>query len=285
MGRHGLSIHDNGSLGALLAPRRRGRELGWDAEAFLRHVCRKAGLATTAWEFAPSLSTFETLEFGGPIDIEPLGIMGDDLAVPRLSPELLRQVAAHARGNVLAMLQGMTPSYYIPGLADGNVAGLALHLIVPERNEPQHLFQLSLRPGVPFQATLFGLCEAAAQTLGRSGGLPRSLRVGLTILSDPAMHGNLAEPDLRGFDSSRRALLLLDQGKSSWAYAPGTSRDDLLATVVGDASVVNPAHAPLFSLESRNPGRTLRRLPIGAEGRFRGDRPPASGRRREVLPG
>ncbi len=176
VGRHGLSIQGNGQSGLLLPGV--AVENGWDAEAFLRHVCRKAGLATTAWEDAPSLSTFETLEFGGPIDTQAARGHGRRAGrAPRLASELLQQVAAHAKGNVLAMLQGMTPSYYIPGLADGNVGGLALHFFVPERDEPYHLFQLSMRPGIPFQATLFGLCEAAAQTLGRSGGLPRTLRV------------------------------------------------------------------------------------------------------------
>ena len=44
-------------------------EHGWEAEGYLRHICRKAGLPTTAWsEDDVELWTFESLEFGGPLD-------------------------------------------------------------------------------------------------------------------------------------------------------------------------------------------------------------------------
>jgi AmmeMemoRadiSam system protein B len=228
-------------------------ENGWDAGSFLRHLCRKAGLPTTAWEDDDAeLYRFESVTFGGPLDTTALG---DDLStfeVPRLPADLPRQAAEHARSNVLALLQGMTPSYYVSGLPDGNVNGLAVTLVAPGLAEPYHLIQLSLRPGVPFQATLFGLCEAAAKALARSGGMPRSLRVGVTVLTDPATHGTVADPDLRGLDPTRRALFVIDQEKTCWAHAPGDKPDDLLATVRGNLDLFNPDRAGLFSLEAQS---------------------------------
>src|SRR5690606_22969156 len=67
VGRHGLRIH-RGEDGGLLLPGV-ATEQGWDSESFLRHVCRKAGLPTTAWEDdETTLLTFESIEFGGPFD-------------------------------------------------------------------------------------------------------------------------------------------------------------------------------------------------------------------------
>ena len=122
------------------------------------------------------LFTFESVEFGGPFDATVLGPDGartDGL----FAPEDFRQLASHARNNLLALARGLTPIYYVPGIPDGNVSGLALTVDEPDGDEPWHYVQLSLRPGVPLQATLFRLCEHAAQVLrqalagaeGRSG--------------------------------------------------------------------------------------------------------------------
>ena len=124
VGRHGLRIHRGNAAGLLLpaVP----VEHGWDSEAFLRHLCRKAGLPTTAWEDDDTaLFTFEGVEFGAPVtELAPEAI-GEPPA-SRSAPADLRQLAEHARVNILALLQGMTPNYYLHGIADGTVAGLAL---------------------------------------------------------------------------------------------------------------------------------------------------------------
>jgi AmmeMemoRadiSam system protein B/AmmeMemoRadiSam system protein A len=272
VGRHGLRIH-RGDAGGLLLPAV-ATENDWDAETFLRRVCRKAGLPTTAWEEDDTvLFTFESTEFGGPFDARAAGAAGGAYAL--FPPAALRELAGHARANVLAMIQGMTPNYYVPGLSDGNVAGLALTVEAPGLGGPLHFTQLSLRPGVPFQATLFRLCETAAQALGRSGAAWGAARVGLTVLSDPAMHGPVGATDLRGLDPARRALVLFENEKSAWVYAPGRSVDDLHALLKEQLDVVDPEAAGVFSLAADSTEREVvfRAAPRAVAAG--GERPPA----------
>ncbi len=250
VGRHGLRIQ-RGDAGGLLLPIV-AVENAWDSETFLRQVCRKAGLPTNAWEGDDTiLMRFESVEFGGPFETGVLRF--DPLSPAPVAPLApLRQVADHARSNVLSLLQGLTPVYYVAGLPDGNVTGLVLTLAIPEVSDPIHLFQLSMRPGLPFQATLFGLCESAARTLGKRSAMPRSLRVGVTILTDPAIHGTAAAPDLRGLVPSRRALVAIDQDKSSLLYSPAATHDEMLAMLPRGGEWFNPTRVGLYSVNAQS---------------------------------
>ncbi len=63
VGRHGLVIRSGWQRGTLLP--RVAVEHGWDAEAFLRQTCLKAGLPPRAWEDSGTdVQVFEADEFG-----------------------------------------------------------------------------------------------------------------------------------------------------------------------------------------------------------------------------
>lgn len=276
VGRHGVRIQRGESSGLLLPCV--AVEQGWDSEAFLRHLCRKAGLPTTTWEDEEAaLYTFESVSLGGPFETATLAAFGPAAAeAPRIDRGALERITAHARGNVAALARGMAPSYVLADVPDGQVAGLALTLSVAGVADPVHFLQLALRPGVPLQATLFGLCEAAARNLATAAVDPRAVRVDLTVLTDPAMHGTVAEPDLRGIDPGRRALLLIESNKTCWAYDPSADPEGLLSCVRERIAVVDPGRAGLYSLEAHS---TLERVvfrgapdPVAPSG---GVRPPA----------
>jgi AmmeMemoRadiSam system protein B len=146
----------------------------------------------------------------------------------------------------------MAPNYYVYGVPDGTVAGLALSVHRPGQDEPAQFVQLALRPGVPLQATLFRLCELAAQAVSASGAPAAGLRVGLTVLADPAMHGTVHDPDLRGLNPTHRALLILEQDRSAWLFSPGRTPDDLLSATKREIDVLNPEGASVLSLEARS---------------------------------
>ncbi len=252
VGRHGLRIQ-RGEAGGLLLPSV-ATEHGWDSETFLRHICRKAGLPSTAWEDDDAvLATFESVEFGGPFPEEglPRGHGGI------FTPQELEQSVKAARQNIHAILHGMTPSYYVPGVPDGNVAGVDLMLTIPGVTEPLHVTQLALRPGVPFQSTLFRLSEAAAKAIGQRGGTSAGMQVGLTVLSDPAMHGTVAEPDLRGLDPAHRALLAVENDKNAWVYAPSRTAEELLATAKERFPSLDPARVALYGLGAQSTEREV----------------------------
>ena len=220
MGRHGLQIQ-RGSAAGLLLPSV-GREQGYTTEEFLRQVCIKAGLPATAWqEDDVAIQTFEAVAIAGPFASESL----IDVAAARslLSREELQRLTVHSAANLAALAQGATPSYYLAGCSDGTVNAVALSLRTTDTSDTVHFFRLSLRPGMPLQvhsvrsdgSPLRRPCEQVGSSLP-SG----QVELGLTLLHDPAMHGTVAEPDLRGIDPASRAVLVLEGSKSAWAYDP-----------------------------------------------------------------
>ena len=69
VGRHGLVVEQGMRRGLLLpqvAP-----EWGWTRDEFLRHTCRKAGLAPDAWQHGARVYRFEADVFGEPDSPEP----------------------------------------------------------------------------------------------------------------------------------------------------------------------------------------------------------------------
>jgi AmmeMemoRadiSam system radical SAM enzyme/AmmeMemoRadiSam system protein B/AmmeMemoRadiSam system protein A len=277
VGRHGLRIHRGEASGLLLptVP----VEHGWDSEAFLRQVCRKAGLPTTAWEDDETqLLIFESSEFGGPLDPALLenGTAVLSAGAGPLAPAQLHELAWHARNNIVALVQGMAPNYYLFGVPDGSVTGLALTVSLGESPEPVlYSAESSMRPGLPFQATLLRLCEQCAAALRPMGVSPQSIRVGILVLTDPALHGTLARADLRGFDPARRALIALEQDQSAWIYSPRRGAEELLAAIHKEVESLHPEAATLLSLaaQSIEPEVIIRSSPRPAAGP--GTRPPA----------
>ncbi len=61
VGRHGLVV-EQGERRGLLLPQVR-TEWGWDRDTFLAQTCRKAGLASDAWQRGAILYRFEALVF------------------------------------------------------------------------------------------------------------------------------------------------------------------------------------------------------------------------------
>ena len=62
------------------------------------------------------------------------------------------------------------------------------------------------------------------------------------------MQGTIREPDLRGLDPARRALLVMEHDKNAWVFDPEKSPDDLLAAVRSELNVLNPEATGLISL-------------------------------------
>jgi AmmeMemoRadiSam system radical SAM enzyme/AmmeMemoRadiSam system protein A len=251
IGRHGLQIQ-RGTQSGLLLPSVP-VEWEWDAETFLQQVCRKAGLPTTAWlDDSARLLKFEGRMIEGDFSADVAS--GDDQGTPsRFSPSELAELAEQCRRNVVALARGATPNYYLPGCPDGTVELVAIAVRAPGIDAPMQLWQMSLRPGVPLQATLFQLVEAAARGLQQHGigasDLER-VRLDLTVLTDPAMHGTVADADLEGLDTARRAVLVVEQGKTAWHFDPGQSPPQLLEAAVADAQVVSPQASSVFSLDA-----------------------------------
>jgi AmmeMemoRadiSam system protein B/AmmeMemoRadiSam system protein A len=254
VGLHGLVIERDQARGLLLpgVP----VDHGWDAQRFLEQVCTKAGLHPTLWkDDDSSLFTFEGRSVCGRVlDPPPEG-------TPRpaawFTPEQLAAYADFCRGNIAALLTGATPNYYLFGASDGTVSGLVLSVRRPGETEGHTLSQISTRPGVPLQSSLFALSQAAAQSLARQGITAQELaglQVDVTVLYDPAMHGTVGGPHLAGIEPRFRGVLVLERARAGLVFDPQRTPEELVSLAAEQARVRQPAGASVFSLETLTTG-------------------------------
>ncbi|MGM0488181.1 MAG: AmmeMemoRadiSam system protein B [Planctomycetota bacterium] len=248
IGRHGLTIQCREGSGLLLP--HVAVENGWDRETFLRQLCHKAGLPAHAWKQDEArLQTFESLIIEGAIEPGSLASLSHDHP-PLFTAEQIEVLSRHCRTNVLALMQGATPNYYVPACQDLNVQGVLLSLELPSRDGTSQFARLSLRPGLPLQSTLFQLCEAAVAWCRKSHvqfGEATDSSAHVSVLYDSAMHGTVADPDPRGIDPGRRAVIAAQHGRYAWTYEPGATPEQLVETVAHQAQIFDPRTAGLFS--------------------------------------
>lgn len=252
VGIHGLSIQCGSKTGLLLPEV--AVEHGLDATAFLGQVCRKAGVSADAWQNdATRILTFQTHVVQAPL---ASGLLTDDALslTPIANPSQMKSLAQLCHENLLALVSGATPSYYFPGCPDGTVHGIAIHW-GEMSTAPSGVGTISLRPGIPLQSTLFRLCESAAKVCAAEQETVdriRNFAVNVTVLSDSAVHGNFAKHDLRGFDTSCRACMVMESGKMAWRYDPQQSPVELLAYTVEQLQIQNPNAAQVISLAAQS---------------------------------
>jgi AmmeMemoRadiSam system protein B/AmmeMemoRadiSam system radical SAM enzyme/AmmeMemoRadiSam system protein A len=274
VGRHGVQVARGASQGLLLPGV--AVENGWNARQLLEQVCLKAQLPPSAWkEDDTALSTFEGEAFAARLD----GVEGWTPTLSHLGLGRAQDLSTYTdfcRRELTALLSGSTPSYYLWGAPDGTVNGLVL-LVGRPGGAALHFSQISLRPGVPLQATLSSLIQSAARQLAGEDVRREQLsacEIGLVVLHDPAMHGSVADPHLEGCPEGR-ALLVLERGKSALVYDPARPAAELLAEAARQARVTHPAAASVVSLAALTgaPRVSVSTAPRPAAGP--GDRPAA----------
>ena len=249
VGKHGLQLRRGNSSGLLLPGV--AVEYGGDAETFLAQVCRKAQLPVTAWrETETEILTFEGHVISGALGKHLEGQEEKPIGTRFVKDELLR-LSQFCRDNIVALIRGATPSYYLPDAPEGNISGLGMQVKLAAGEGGVTFSQLSIRNGMPLQATLYRLVEAAVTWLRSRPTVSddlAELEVGVTVLSDPALHGNAALCDVSDLDTATRALLIVDNTKSVWEFDPSKTSVEILADLQGRSPWVVPEGASVFSL-------------------------------------
>lgn len=229
IGKHGLMIQ-RGKQSGLLLPSV-AVERGWDATRFLQGVCTKAGLPISAWESADvQVMTFDGEAMGGELkEFLPDNTLGS--VAPPITDEQLAGYAQLAGQNIVAIATGGTPSYVVPHLPDANVNAVVLSMQWGEEGEDLqkrqgNALQVSFRPGVPLQSTLYQMCQRAA-AMFQQEQFSGQLQVGLSVGVDPALHGWGSKADLEGVDSSARGLVISDAQHCGFAFDANKTPDEL----------------------------------------------------------
>jgi AmmeMemoRadiSam system radical SAM enzyme/AmmeMemoRadiSam system protein B/AmmeMemoRadiSam system protein A len=261
IGRHGLQIARGAARGLLLPGV--AVEHRWDAKTFLEQVCVKAGLPSDAWLADDTqLATFDGYAIHGKIPAEAID---EEIIAGAPTRGEVAALAEFCRTNLVAMLQGATPNYYMPGGFDGSVCGLALSVGEPGRTGLQ-CSKVSLRPPMPLQSTLFTLAQGAARALAAQRidlQTMQTLPVGLAVLVDPAMHGSAAKPELKGIDTKRRGVLVMAPSRLACVYDVEQTADELLRQAIEAGEFPDPAVARVFSVAvvSTEPKMTFAQAP------------------------
>ncbi|NUQ61550.1 MAG: AmmeMemoRadiSam system radical SAM enzyme [Pirellulales bacterium] len=249
IGKHGLQIARGGNRGLLLPGV--AVEHGLDAQGFLEQVCRKAGLPHGAWKDDDAvLMTFEGYAIHGRL-AETLVGSTEQAADGGPTVAEIAVLADFCRRNLAALVEGATPSFYLPGGYDGSVAGVTLTLRLPGRENAIELSKINLRPDLPLQSSLFELTQSAAGTLRQRripAGAVAESHVGVSVFWDSAMHATAAGPELEGVEPRRRAILANFGSKWVIVFDPEKSPEQLVTDAVRQGRFHDPARCSLSSL-------------------------------------
>jgi AmmeMemoRadiSam system radical SAM enzyme/AmmeMemoRadiSam system protein B/AmmeMemoRadiSam system protein A len=270
IGKHGLQIARGEQRGLLLPGV--AVDHGMTSQQFLEQVCLKAELPPTAWrEDDTVLWTFEGHVIRSPVSAVMAGAAKAARPALCVSAPDLPALVEYCRSNLQAFLTGATPNYFAFGVADGNVHGLALSLLTPDGQEFMQGNRLSFKQSLPLQSTLFSMCEGLAQAIQRTPSVQNQLsqvRLGLTILCEPALHGTVAEADVRGIDPTRQMVVVMERNRTAALYDPQQSAQALVAAAASEAGIRSPEVAQVMVLEclSNLPRARIINVPTAAAG-------------------
>jgi AmmeMemoRadiSam system protein B/AmmeMemoRadiSam system protein A len=234
IGKHGVMIQRGQNSGLLLPGV--AAERGWNAREFLCALCNKAGLPTDAWQKEDAvLMTFE----GKGMTQQLAELLPADLPENLPLPLTVDHVVAYSQvagQNIGALLSGGTPSYVVPHLPDLAVNSLVLSMYwgqdgksLPETQSEVFqatAVQVSFRPGVALQSNLFQMSQNSANLLAQQN-VAGQLKIGLSMGLDPSMHGYGMKADLRGIDTSKRAIVISDPKHCGFAFDPEKTAEQL----------------------------------------------------------
>jgi AmmeMemoRadiSam system radical SAM enzyme/AmmeMemoRadiSam system protein B/AmmeMemoRadiSam system protein A len=241
IGRHGLRIQRGQQAGLLLpsVP----VEHGWDAETFLRQLCRKAGLPVTAWKDPDAqLTRFEGLSIAGSFDAGDVTWTGNGL-LPDAAQ--LNRLQLFTRRNLCALAAGAVPACFPPESADGSVAGIVLQLHDSRSGRSMILSRRQARGELPLQSTLLELTQAAARRV--SPDHVDDVRVDICLMQDATTHGTLDQPDLRGISPANRAVVVGHADRAAIVFDPSRTPEQLVQHAASLAGVQDGQAASVHS--------------------------------------
>lgn len=253
IGRHGLQIAKGDRRGLLLPAV--AVENHWDTEQFLRGVCRKAGLPLDAWmDDDTELFTFEGHAITAPLaNFLPPEILERQIPGPGLGD--VARLAEFARQNLLALLQGATPSFYTNAAFDGAVQGLVVTLKFPTKDgrwaklmEASRVFP---QGSLPLQATLMDLLQtilAGIRGQRMEPGQLQPVQIGLTVLLEPRLLGNGTESALDMVDPRQQALCVTCGDRWVLRYRPAEEPSASLESLLSRLHTPSPVQAQVFAL-------------------------------------
>jgi len=257
VGLHGLQIIKDEQRGLLLpsVP----VEQGWSAEEYLNRVSLKAGLPPTAWrdpasklirfcgeEYQCELADFRDQNWQNDLTTNSITHLPQFHASPYV--EVVQQ-------NLQSLLQGGNLQVWNEKHRDERVHGVALKLTHRTMQKPMTLWRFAIRSSFSLRAALDEFSKDAAHSMKQFGlsQIDRhDMEVQLAVFDDPAMHGTLAKPDLRGLEPQKRCLLAQQLRKTAWIYDPSAIPEGLIDHINQMSAFQDRNVTPLYSFRTRS---------------------------------
>ena len=264
IGRHGVQIARGGNRGLLLPGVALDYEM--DAQTFWEAVCQKAGLPRDAWlDDRSLLHTFEGVAIRGPVSAtENIDKKTADEMIfaakfdrqltspPMLTPDDLATIQLVCAQTFQTMADGVSPPGYFPGLFDATVSGVALVYTLPDR--PVLICsKVSVRPDVPFQSTLIELLQVMGEQVNKFGATVSEVmhaKIDVTVLWDPAIHGNVSRHDVRLVDPNYRSVMVSSPQGWTVLFNPEIDTEEHINTSAGYLEVKDRDLADVISFET-----------------------------------
>ena len=289
IGRHGVQIARGGNRGLLLPGV--ALEYNMDPQTFWEAVCRKAGLPSDAWlDDRSLLHTFEGAAIRGPVSAtENFDKKTADEMIfaakfdrqftgpPMLTPDDLTDIQQTCANTFQAMADGVSPPGYFPGLFDAIVSGVAISYQMP--NRPVLVCsKISVRPDVPFQSTLIELLRVLGEQVLKFGATVievMNAKIDVTVLWNPAIHGNVTRHDVRLVDPAYRSVMVSSPQGWIVQFEPAQSVAEMIKRGVEHISPEDLDLADVISFETVSTLPSVMLSSVSQPNRAAEVRPPA----------
>ena len=176
-----------------------------------------------------------------------------------------------------AMADGISPPGYFPGLFDAVVSGVALSFQLPDR--PMLICsKISVRPDVPFQIALVELLQALGEQVAKFGATANEVMnatIDVTVLWDPAIHGNAGRYDVRLVDPAYRSVMVSSPLGWIVQFDPAREVEEILQDSVEYLDLDDLDMADVISLETVSTLPNVLLSSVSKPNRGADTRPPA----------
>jgi len=289
IGRHGVQIARGGNRGLLLPGV--AVDYNMDAQTFWESVCRKAGLPTDAWlDDRSLLHTFEGVAIRGPVSatenidkktademIFAARFDRQSTASPMLTADELADIQRVSAETFQAMVDGISPPGYFPGLFDAVVSGVAISLNIPDR--PVLICsKISIRPDVPFQSALIEVLQTLGEQVSKFGATANEVmnaKIDITVFWDPVIHGNANRHDVRLVDSAYRSMMVSSPQGWIVQFDPAKEMEEILRASVHYLAPDDLDVADVISFETVSTASDVLLSSVSKPNRGADVRPPA----------
>ncbi|MGL6194545.1 MAG: AmmeMemoRadiSam system protein A, partial [Thermoguttaceae bacterium] len=271
IGKHGVVLEKGNNRGLLLPGV--AVEHKMNQVSFLEACSQKAGLRIDAWKDDNiEFSVFEGMPIPGHIYDVQINDPKTEIAMGRRGPlemmiqpkngptkEEIDRLLDLTKNNFYLCSEGLTPTYFLPDIYDGDVSGVAISLQFPDR--PLMICtKMGVKNAIPLQASLIDLVQIIVQQVTRIGATNQErldAQFDLTVFWDPQIHGTVKNHDLGQLDQFRRSIMVVSNEGWVMQYSPDLPFSGVLEDAIDYLKIADLEMTQIISFETMSTTQQL----------------------------